>query len=1257
MTEYEYDLEIGLPLIERIEQELRLGESVCLLGARDVGKRWVIHRLFDSLTRHQSRVAVTLELDRLAPHDHASLAEAVREQARCAGWSGEAPGDRFPQLLQPLVALAEKLQTRLVVLFANVDTLPHELSVRLLNEIQAGVFAKHFDVVLTGEAHLRELVTEENSPFRCTRYFVLQRFDRAAFREYIESRSAKLGITMDETLGDFLYEHTNGQIHQARHLLWATHESQLRWRRAEAETDLAALIRSDEFACVLETYGLDLFHRAARLVEQDEGGSLSQLSEILAGGSPIAPRGRPSVLELSGLVSRGREHRLSFSSPLARQFATSYFTPRRWGDMLARLGRRDEAIVRYQKTPPGERRLRPLSGEDASQLRGTLEALGAAMQRRELSEHPLNEAVLEALRRDFEADVRYFLGYRYVAFARRAHGGVWKIYGGDVNDGMLVEENRRLGASPAEPHWRENIFVLPLPGLRGDAAEAVLVRDGHGTPLRAEQRRMLEELARFFSSAFAHVTHQIRTHESLLRGQDFRGIAIAIASLMHRQPASARDIVQLAARLLVERFGLRRVMFCLVDSRREYIAGAAVWPRYDHREHEEYDNLRLVLGTTYRLKDRGADVQVDAINEPGRYLVSDLNRPGCVINFPLVDEAHMVNLAVLPLQGQEDSKAIGTLHLERADGTLPSEEELREFEAFNFQLALLLDQCERTNLLLGGLDATQDPIVIVDARGQARYANQAGAELFQLAAVGWQKAEIGIEWPERFDPVRLALAKSVLDDGKEYLAYLERRPNTVADENTFRVHVAPFDFAGGPAAGAPETLSCVPAQRGGAVLHCLVFDHLCAIREAFVAISEAFDETSLWRQIEEAAIRLGHTSGRIYRVEDNFNTLRCRWAFDRENPDAASRHRHNAFPRGVVGALETWRCFWPKDKTPAGEPLVLGHFPDRPAGPQTDPRGIDFYNLQHTEIPKPPGSLWLDIPMLLEGRPFAKITLDCPPILPPERIALLRLLFRLLNALLDAKLPVRTTKDLCDAFDQARRRDLYFAFHDVINMLRPLASVFCSYQLLPAETRGLAETNAIFENQLKEIMGQVEALARRLGGKDLRRSRLDLSELVRDWQRRALKLKDSELIPRMPELVIEGDADALRSVLGELLRNSAAALPENERPRINLHLAVVGSFVELHFRDHGPGIPPAHRSRIFDIRFTHRPGKPGRHQGLGLIDVRDICQRHEGSIDLDDCPYDPTRQNPDCGAGFIVRLPLAPAPPNDLPDPRAPRRA
>ena len=58
-----------------------------------------------------------------------------------------------------------------------------------------------------------------------------------------------------------------------------------------------------------------------------------------------------------------------------------------------------------------------------------------------------------------------------------------------------------------------------------------------------------------------------------------------------------------------------------------------------------------------------------------------------------------------------------------------------------------------------------------------------------------------------------------------------------------------------------------------------------------------------------------------------------------------------------------------------------------------------------------------------------------------------------------------------------------------------------------------------------------------------------------------------------------------------------------------------GARAVLDVRDHGPGVAPDERERIFEP-FS-RPAatrEPGRGRGLGLALVRDIAGRHGGSV-------------------------------------------
>jgi signal transduction histidine kinase len=74
-----------------------------------------------------------------------------------------------------------------------------------------------------------------------------------------------------------------------------------------------------------------------------------------------------------------------------------------------------------------------------------------------------------------------------------------------------------------------------------------------------------------------------------------------------------------------------------------------------------------------------------------------------------------------------------------------------------------------------------------------------------------------------------------------------------------------------------------------------------------------------------------------------------------------------------------------------------------------------------------------------------------------------------------------------------------------------------------------------------------------------------------------------------------------------------------------------GNFVEVSFRDNGPGI--SHPDRIFDPFFTTK--EVGKGTGLGLSICYGIVKEHGGEIL---CHNNIDAQ----GATFIVRFPAAP---------------
>ncbi len=90
------------------------------------------------------------------------------------------------------------------------------------------------------------------------------------------------------------------------------------------------------------------------------------------------------------------------------------------------------------------------------------------------------------------------------------------------------------------------------------------------------------------------------------------------------------------------------------------------------------------------------------------------------------------------------------------------------------------------------------------------------------------------------------------------------------------------------------------------------------------------------------------------------------------------------------------------------------------------------------------------------------------------------------------------------------------------------------------------------------------------------------------------------------------DGDRLENALLNLIANAADAMPEGGTLVAATGSAEDGSTLFLEIRDHGPGIDPGVRDKLFDPFFsTKREGV-----GLGLLNTKSIVERHGGRVDL-----------------------------------------
>jgi two-component system sensor histidine kinase MprB len=111
---------------------------------------------------------------------------------------------------------------------------------------------------------------------------------------------------------------------------------------------------------------------------------------------------------------------------------------------------------------------------------------------------------------------------------------------------------------------------------------------------------------------------------------------------------------------------------------------------------------------------------------------------------------------------------------------------------------------------------------------------------------------------------------------------------------------------------------------------------------------------------------------------------------------------------------------------------------------------------------------------------------------------------------------------------------------------------------------------------------------------------------------------------------VVGEASGLERAITNLLDNAAKWSPESGTVHVTLRAG------ELTVDDEGPGIPEADLPHVFDrfYRATESRSMPG--SGLGLSIVRQVVERHAGTVSAGRSPYG--------GARLVMRLPGSPSP-------------
>ena len=181
---------------------------------------------------------------------------------------------------------------------------------------------------------------------------------------------------------------------------------------------------------------------------------------------------------------------------------------------------------------------------------------------------------------------------------------------------------------------------------------------------------------------------------------------------------------------------------------------------------------------------------------------------------------------------------------------------------------------------------------------------------------------------------------------------------------------------------------------------------------------------------------------------------------------------------------------------------------------------------------------------------------------------------------------------------------------------------------------------------LAEVHSQAQRLGR-LVSQLLDRSRIDagklviepqavdVGELVRGVVDRRRAVSAQRVISVEAPDGLEAVLDPLRieQVVLNLLDNALKFSPADSPVRVRLDQPAPGA-IRIMVRDHGPGIPPAHRAHIFERFYQAGAGRQVAGVtglGLGLHICREIVELHAGELSA--------HFPPDGGSCFVVTLP------------------
>ncbi|MFR9767524.1 sensor histidine kinase [Nocardia sp. SC052] len=226
-----------------------------------------------------------------------------------------------------------------------------------------------------------------------------------------------------------------------------------------------------------------------------------------------------------------------------------------------------------------------------------------------------------------------------------------------------------------------------------------------------------------------------------------------------------------------------------------------------------------------------------------------------------------------------------------------------------------------------------------------------------------------------------------------------------------------------------------------------------------------------------------------------------------------------------------------------------------------------------------------------------------------------------------------TTNATLAALEESTERQRRFIADAAHELRSPIASLRTQLEVAQAHPELLEVDGLIGDTiRLEHLAADLLLLARLDAGEQPRSDRVDLTVLVREELEHRVRDRVAVRIATPKEFVaVTGSRTQLARVLGNLVDNAQRHAANTVDVAVD-HAA--DERVVLSVTDDGPGVPPADRDRIFQrfVRLDDARSRDEGGAGLGLAIVRDVVERHGGTIHVTDGAP---------GARFVVTLPAA----------------